>query len=827
MPNDQNILPVGTILNYGCYRIDKKLGQGGFGITYLATEIGVEETIGEGKIEVIPVSTKEKVVIKEMFYEDICSREDSTRRVTITNSEKKLEFSKLVEKQKQEGRYLRSLKHKNIVKNKKIFIENDTAYIVMEYLQGMDLSEVLEKTEKLSIDKTIKYIRQILAALQHVHQHNILHLDIKPSNIFILKSSDDAILIDFGASLSYNDDGKVKNTTSKLVSGISCYATVEQNDLDNLKYFDPTLDTFSLTGTFYHCITGVIPPKATLRISGRSNIVLPSDIDSSINDYYDAIIEKGLNLKYDNRFSSASEFLIALDNESVYKSKIQSAQTLIIKSQYEEALEELKIAEALIGPTKTTKSLIEKCKGSAQKEDDVIEYEKFYKLGLEFELKGNYENALAQFEKANSISANKAECIGKIENCKTKIEQRKKEEKIAQLWNTVHAENEAKNYENSLKYLQQILLFDPSNKAAIELKTEVEKNISITKEIKNLIKDAQTKEQKKEWEEAISIYKRILIYYPENELKKEIEKAIVNCQNQAAKTQVLNSTTNDKEFDKAYQKGIEFLKIEEYSQALSWFYTASRFNPENKEVKEKMSLCKSKLNESNDTNISTPHNSTREIINTKLSPEIESNKVDENNKSGNTTKILIGLGFIIIFVIGLYYTMSPKKATEVAPTSDSTTVVISDSTLVTEKQYPPTATDTIKSYTGKEYNNLPNGQGKATYNNGDTFEGEFKDGERVNGKYIWSDNVYYKGNYEKNALYNGTLFNADGTTQAEYVNGEQKDSKVISQKNKSNKKKNKSNKKKKNDTSNSNEEIYVDPWENNTQKSSGNGMMAK
>jgi len=822
MSNEQNILPIGTILNYGCYRIDKKLGQGGFGITYLATEIGVEETIGEGKIEVIPVSTKEKVVIKEMFYEDICSREDTTRRVTITNSEKKLEFNKLVEKQKQEGRYLRSLKHKNIVKNKKIFLENDTAYIVMEYLEGIDLSEVLEKTGKLSIDKTLKYIRQILAALQHVHQHNIIHLDIKPSNIFILKSSDDAILIDFGASLSYSDDGKVKNTTSKLVSGISCYAAVEQNDLDNLKYFDATLDTFSLTGTFYHCITGVIPPKATLRISGRSNIILPSDIDSSINDYYDAIIEKGLNLKYDNRFSSASEFLIALDNESVYKSKIQSAQTLIIKSQYEDALKELKIAEALIGSTKTTKSLIEKCKGSAQKDEFVIEYEKFYKLGLELELKGNYENALIHFEKANSIVSNKAECISKIENCKTILKQREKEEKIAQLWITVRIENEAKNYENTLKYLQQILSIEPSNIAAIELKTEVEKNISKTKEIKNLIKDAQSKEQKKDWEEALSIYKRILIQYPENELKKEIEKAVVNCQSQAGKTQVLNSTTNNKEFDKAYQKGLEFLKIEEYSQALSWFYTASRFNPEHKDVKEKMNLCKSKLNEPDDTEISTILNSAREEINTKVLPEIKS-KIDgkDNSSAKSRNKILIGFGcIIVILIIGLYFSLNPKKAKEVAITPDSTVVVISDSTSVTEKQYPPTATDTIKSYTGKEYNNLPNGQGKATYNNGDTFEGEFKDGERVKGKYTWSDNVYYIGDYEKNALYNGTLFNTDGTKTL-YVNGKQKDSKVITQKKKSNKKK-------KVDTSNSTEKIYVDPYKNNQQnKVSGNGMMAK
>jgi len=327
-PNEDYVLPPGTMLNNGCYRIVRKLGQGGFGITYLAMELGHMQDIGEGRKR-FRKTEPEEVVIKELFYEEFCHRENITQLVTISKMDKKVEFEKLVNKQVEEGLILGTLEHDNIVVNRNIFKENNTAYIVMDYLAGADLEEILKKEKRLSQGMALKYISQVLQALSYIHSRKIMHLDIKPSNIYIRKkrkvekedgsfdhiADDSAVLIDFGASLTYDSDNKVNNTTSKLISGISSYAPLEQSLLDNLKGFDPRLDIFSTTGTLYSCITGQMPVSPSLRVSADDDpLILPTWFKGNelLDKQIDEICRKGLSLKARDRYASAADMLAAL-----------------------------------------------------------------------------------------------------------------------------------------------------------------------------------------------------------------------------------------------------------------------------------------------------------------------------------------------------------------------------------------------------------------------------------------------------------------------------------------------------------------------------------
>ena len=201
-------LPANTILNNKQYRIKKVIGQGGFGITYLAEEIGYYRQTGySDKPEYVEAKAPDTVVIKELYYNDYCQRDLKTGLVNISNTEKRIEFSKLVENQLDEGKKLRSLNHPNIVRTRDIFKENGTAYMVMDYVESTDLEELLIKAGKIEKPKALKYINQVLSALIHIHDRKKLHLDITPSNVLISKDKDAAILIDFGVSQSYDDTG--------------------------------------------------------------------------------------------------------------------------------------------------------------------------------------------------------------------------------------------------------------------------------------------------------------------------------------------------------------------------------------------------------------------------------------------------------------------------------------------------------------------------------------------------------------------------------------------------------------------------------------------
>lgn len=348
---DESILPEGTILNNGCYRILRKLGQGGFGITYLAAQLGYMEDIGENHTVFRKSNSNEEVIIKELFYKDFCERRDN-KTVTIYEPNRRAVFLKMVNKLVSEGLILRQLQHPNIVNNRKIFRENDTAYIVMDYLQGDDLEVILGREKTIATDKAIKYTKQIASALQHVHQQKILHLDVKPSNVFIrnkvkvvkgdgtveYQADDTAILIDFGASLTYDDqENVIRNTNSSLLNFMSVYTPIEQTNRDLLDKFEPRLDIFALTGTFYHCITGHLPKSPGHRAASDPDpLELPSknaEINPNIALLLDQICIKGLKLRLVERYPDISQMLKDLNEvEIMLQRKIEFKNTVDVQS---------------------------------------------------------------------------------------------------------------------------------------------------------------------------------------------------------------------------------------------------------------------------------------------------------------------------------------------------------------------------------------------------------------------------------------------------------------------------------------------------------------
>ena len=235
-----------TTLQGGKYRIERVLGQGGFGITYLARNT------------VFDID----VAIKEFFMKDENDRDGSS--VTMPNTTKQVLFLGQMEKFKKEAKRMFAIKNEHIVGVQDLFEENGTAYYVMDFVDGENLAERLKHTGKpMTEEEVLDILPQILNALESVHNAGIWHLDLKPANIMVDKSGN-IKLIDFGASKQLNAQ-KGGATTSTAISYTNGYAPREQME-QNYDKFGPWTDIYALGATLYNLLTNKRPP-------------LPTDID--------------------------------------------------------------------------------------------------------------------------------------------------------------------------------------------------------------------------------------------------------------------------------------------------------------------------------------------------------------------------------------------------------------------------------------------------------------------------------------------------------------------------------------------------------------------
>ena len=205
-----------TTLQGGKYRIVGVLGQGGFGITYLAEQSTLNRY----------------VAIKELFIggsgQAINDRQGNM--VVVTNSANKASFKQQLDKFKKEALRLANLNHPNLVKVHEFFEENGTAYYVMEYIDGVTLRTKLKKEGCLSEKNVLEYVKQLLPALEVAHKQSIWHLDIKPENIMVDKYGH-VYLIDFGASKHVEPNSTL--TTSLALAYTPGYCPPELLDLSN------------------------------------------------------------------------------------------------------------------------------------------------------------------------------------------------------------------------------------------------------------------------------------------------------------------------------------------------------------------------------------------------------------------------------------------------------------------------------------------------------------------------------------------------------------------------------------------------------------------
>ncbi len=268
-------LETGSVI-YLKYKVEKVIGQGGFGITYLA----YDEKLGR------------KVAIKEYFPDGIASR--TGNKVTVPPT---LENKKNMEGFIEEARAIAKLKSSGIVDVYDIIEENGTVYIVMEYISGVPMSSRLGK---ISEQDGLKYIRQVADAVKAIHNKGLLHQDIKPENI-IIKDSGDIKIIDFGSSSDFADD-KTRTYKKILTPG---YAPLEQYGEKGRR--GKFTDVYAICATLYACIKGMPPPEATALAAG-----VPIDF-AGISEELKSIIQKGLSVKIPDRIQDTDELVKLLN----------------------------------------------------------------------------------------------------------------------------------------------------------------------------------------------------------------------------------------------------------------------------------------------------------------------------------------------------------------------------------------------------------------------------------------------------------------------------------------------------------------------------------
>ena len=234
-----------STLQNGKYRIDELLGQGGFGITYLGVQTGLNR----------------KVAIKEFFMKEYCNRDSSTSRVSVGSAGSRELVDRFRRKFLKEAQTIAELDDPQIIRIYDVFEENNTAYYVMEYLSGGNLLGRIPAGGMTEAD-ALCYIRQLCRGLSYIHSRNTLHLDIKPSNVCFRKNGD-LVIIDFGVSKHY-DEKTGSQTSSTPVGRSTGYAPLEQYVRSGISSFSASTDIYSLGATLYHLLSGVCPPDASL-----------------------------------------------------------------------------------------------------------------------------------------------------------------------------------------------------------------------------------------------------------------------------------------------------------------------------------------------------------------------------------------------------------------------------------------------------------------------------------------------------------------------------------------------------------------------------------
>ena len=283
-------LPLGyTLQGRNTYLLGAAIGQGGFGITYIALNL----------------QDNQRVAIKEYFPTHCCARENI---VSVSSyPEQESTFCKGKAHFIDEAQMLQSLSDLgSVVKVLDYFEANNSAYLVMEYLDGLSLKDHVEKNGKLSARQFLNQMKPLMADMEKMHRRGVVHRDIAPDNIILLPDGR-LKLIDFGAARSYVGD---KSMTVVVKKG---FAPVEQY---MRKGSNASTDVYALAATIYYCITGIVPPDSAERQYGEAELLAPTSLGVELSREQEQALEKALEIQPKERTQSVAELAKALSQTS-------------------------------------------------------------------------------------------------------------------------------------------------------------------------------------------------------------------------------------------------------------------------------------------------------------------------------------------------------------------------------------------------------------------------------------------------------------------------------------------------------------------------------
>ena len=267
---------IGKALQGGKYTLDEQLGQGGFGITFLATH---------------------------HYLDDIC-----VIKTLNPELQRDPQFAQFAEKFRDEAKNLRRCEHPNIVRMRDFFVEAGIPYLVMDYIPGESLDRIVFPEKPLPEAVAVHYIRQIGAALEVVHQQGLLHRDLKPENIILRQGTDQVILIDFGIAREFTV-GKTQMHTNLVTVGD---APVEQYLLNAKR--SPATDVYGLAATLYALVTARVPIASVMR--ERQPMPEPRHLNRTISSALNQAILWGMAMEAEQRPSTVTEWLTLLPSIS-------------------------------------------------------------------------------------------------------------------------------------------------------------------------------------------------------------------------------------------------------------------------------------------------------------------------------------------------------------------------------------------------------------------------------------------------------------------------------------------------------------------------------
>jgi len=261
------------------YRVVRLLGQGGMGAVYRAWDTRLNR----------PVALKEMIPQPSLDAAMLAQLRGQFR---------------------QEAQILATLVHANLVRVTDYFSWTDNEYLVMDFVEGESLADLIQREGAQPEEQVVAWARQLLDALAYCHGQGVLHRDIKPQNIIVTPEGR-AVLVDFGLVKLWDPQDPQTRTVMRG-AGTPEYAPPEQYDVGP-GHTDPRSDIYSLGATLYHALTGQIPPTATQRMATPDVFVPPRTVNAAVSPATEAAILKALQIAMEHRFQSATEMTQALD----------------------------------------------------------------------------------------------------------------------------------------------------------------------------------------------------------------------------------------------------------------------------------------------------------------------------------------------------------------------------------------------------------------------------------------------------------------------------------------------------------------------------------